>query len=197
MTSIQTKRTAADRGLESLESRLFLSGDASAVLLGKDLIIHGDSDDNQITITQPNTGTLRIAGSDDTTINGHPLLDIPQFAGNLIIQTQEGGDDQVVIFGPLNLPHDLRARMNAGQLVIEGSEAPVNIAGNLNVHMGKNGTAILRNEIATAGQQSIDAGEVNFVAGHATLPDFAAAKFDNSLKIDNPYFPVVSGTIYK
>ena len=183
--------------LESLERRLVLNGAVSAMLLGNDLIIHGDGDDNQITITQANTGTLRIAGSDDTTINGNPLLDIPQFAGNLIIEMQEGGDDQVVIFGPLNLPHDLRARMNAGQLVIEGSEAPVNIAGNLNVHMGKNGTAILRNEVAIAGQQSIDAGEVNFVGGHATLPNFAAAKFDNGLKIDNPYFPVVPGTVWK
>jgi hypothetical protein len=193
----RTMKSNTVMNVESLERRLVLNGAVSAVLLGNDLIINGDAEDNQITITQPTAGALRIAGSDNTTINGNPSLDVPQFAGNLIIQMQEGGEDQVVAFGPLNLPHDLRARITAGQLVVEGSEAPLTIGGNLTVRMGKNGTAILRNDVATAGQVSIDAGEVNFVGGHATLPDFAAARFDNGLKIDNPYFPVVPGTVYK
>src|SRR5258705_13587623 len=158
MTSIHQKRTAAGHGLELLESRLVLNGAVSAVLIGNDLIIHGDDQDNQITITQPNAGTLRVAGSGGTTINGNALLDVPQFAGNLIIQMQEGGDDQVVLFGPLNLPHDLSARVTAGQLVVEGGERPGKIGGNLNVVMGKNGTGILRNEGRTAGQQTIDDG---------------------------------------
>jgi len=183
--------------VEAFESRLLMDGDVSALLSGGDLVIRGDAQDNQIVITQLAAGTIRIAGLEQTTVNGKPSVDVQNFSGDLLVQMQQRGDDNVAIMGPLNVPHDLRARLSAGELVIEGSSGLVNIGNNLNVQTGRDGHLTIRNEVKTGGGTSIDAGgDVNFVGARATLPDFASAKFDNSLKINNPYFPVVPGTIY-
>src|SRR5258708_37640092 len=125
--------------VEAFESRLLLDGDVSALLSGGDLVIRGDAQDNQIVITQLAAGTIRIAGLEQTTVNGQPSVDVQKFSGNLLIQMQQRGDDNVAIMGPFNVPHDLRARLSAGELVIEGSTGAVNIGNNLNVQTGRDG----------------------------------------------------------
>jgi len=129
-------------------------------------------------------------------VNGAKSADLKQLMGSLIIRMQSG-EDKVAIQGGFSIPHDLRANLTAGELVIEGSNGQVNIGGNLSVRTGRQGHLTIRNEVRIGGETSVVAGgDVNYLSGHATLPDFASARFNNSLNINNPYFPIVPGAGY-
>lgn len=189
--------TRGARWVEAMESRLLLAGDVIVSASAGDLVIRGDVEDNQVLITQPDTNTVRIAGLDETTVNGQEFVDLPGLSDDLLIRMRQGGEDHVEIQGGLLVPDALHARLGAGELLIEGSFAPVEIGGDLSVRTGEDGHVTLRNEVETGGATSIDSGgDVSVVGGLATLPDFAAAEFDNSLNINNPYFPLVPGAKY-
>ena len=183
--------------IESLERRVLLDGDVTAFIRDGDLIIRGDSADNRITITRAAAGVIRVWGEDDTTVNGEEFVDLRRMSDDLRIRMRQGGEDHVEIQGRLAVPDDLCAGLGAGELLIEGSFGPVEIGGDLAVRTGDDGHVNLRNEVEVDGQTSIESGgDVNVVGGLATVPNFAAARFTDSLNINNPYFPVVPGARY-
>ena len=57
----------------------------AAVLKNGNLSITGDAADNQVLITEPSTGTFRVAGVDDTTVNGQASVEFANVTGNLKI----------------------------------------------------------------------------------------------------------------
>ena len=59
--------------LESLERRLLLSGDVAVVVSGGDLVITGDTLDNDISITQGVTADEFVVTGNATTVNGGAL----------------------------------------------------------------------------------------------------------------------------
>ena len=190
----------ASTGLESLEHRVMLDGDVTASLRNGALTLRGDSDDNQIVITQTKSRTLLIEGLDETTINGEESVDFSKFSGDLILifsqKGKESGEDSVSIQGRLKM-RNLTAHLGAGELVVEGSHGPVTIGGDLTVRAGEEGHVHVRNAVHIGGEVSIKAGgDVDLAAGQAILMNFAAARFNNSLNINNPYIPVVPGTTY-
>jgi hypothetical protein len=67
----------------------------------------------------------------------------------------------------------------------------------VSIKTGDDGLANLRDEVVVAGKLVIrSGGDANVLSGFAGLPDFSAPTFDHSLDIDNPYFPIVPGTVY-
>lgn len=197
MRSTKQHRNRTAWGVEALESRLLLDGDVTAALRGSDLIVGGDAADNQILISQPNPGTIRIAGLEGTKVNGKKSVDLPRASGDLTILMEQGGEDRVAIQGPFDVRDALRGNLDAGEFLVEGSDGPVNIGGDLTVSTGDQGHVTIRNEVRVGGDTSIHGGlDANVIAGRATLPDFAAARFRNSLRINNPYFPVVRGAAW-
>jgi hypothetical protein len=189
-------RKPATTHFEVLESRRLLSGAVSASLQGPDLLIRGDSADNQIRISGAGAGQVRIAGLDNTTVNGKPFVIMSQGSEDFIIRMQQGGDDKVSIQGPLNITGGLDARLSGGgALFVEGSVGPVNIGGDVNARTGTDGSVNILNEVQVHGKTSINSGgDVTAFSAVATQPTFAASNFSNSLNINNPYFPVVPGS---
>lgn len=182
-------------GVETLEGRVLLAGDVTALIRGgSDLVVRGDSDDNAILIEQVDATTLRVTGLDETTVNGEESVDLPMLTDDLIVLMTQGGEDAVEIQGQLAVPGDLRADMGAGELLVEGSDGPVTIGNDLIVRTGRFGNVILRHDVQVGDDASIrSGGEVQLVSGQAEVPDFDANDFDNPLDINNPYLPYVQG----
>jgi hypothetical protein len=181
--------------LETLEPRLLLASDVTVSFRGDDLVIRGDGDDNQVEISQPAAGTLRIEGRDETTINGEDFMEWVGVQNGLWIRLNQGGEDEVFVKGPFHWPNDVDVRMNQGAFFLDGTLEAVEIDGDLSVR--SHGDVSLLNAVKVYGETSIDAGgEIGIAAGFAHVVDFASAEFDDSLNIDNPYFPLVPGTTY-
>lgn len=183
--------------IEALENRQLLAGDVQASLHGEGLFVRGDAEDNQIQIVQLANGNLRVQGLDGTTVNGQPSFDTSEAVSGVRVRMRQGGADRFMIQGEFDFQGDLSVRLGAGAVLIEGSVGPVKIAGDVDIRSGVDSDVTLRNEVQILGDTKIDAGgTLNLVSGRATLPTFAAATFSNSLKIDNPYFPLVQGSVF-
>lgn len=183
--------------VDQLERRVLLDGNVQAALQGGDLIVRGDRLDNLVKISRTAAGNVRVAGLEDTTINGGSFKDFSAGFDDLNILMRQGGSDQVALQGPIRVAGNLTAQLGDGELVIEGSVAAVDIGANLAVLGGAHCDVRLRNEVIVRGKTMITTG--GSTTAHANLgilPDFKAAHFSNSLKIDNPYFPLVPGTVY-
>jgi len=180
---------------ETLENRTLLSGNVTALLRAGDVIIRGDDEDNQIIISQTDSKTIQIEGVDGTLINGQESVDLRRMSDDLIVRMQDVEDD-VEIQGPLTVPDSIQAELGDGSMSIEGSLGPLNVRGNVSIRTSAKGQAELLNNVKVGGNLSLSAGEVTIAAGRATQPNFAAARFDRSLTINNPYFPVVPGAVY-
>jgi hypothetical protein len=197
-TSMKRQTRRPIQGVEALEQRVMLDGNVTASLTGGDLTVRGDAQDNHVLITRRSSGKIRIAGEEDTAVNGRRFVDLPQMSDDLLILMRQGGADHVEIQGRFAVPGDLNAQLGAGELLIEGTSGPVEIAGDLIVSTDEDGHVTLRNEVEAGGGTSVESGgDVNFVGGLATVPNFAAARFGNGLNINNPYFPVVPGAKYR
>ena len=146
-------------------------------------------------LVQSTGGELRIEGLQGTKVNGGATFVAGNQVQNVKVRMMEGGSDQFMLQGKLNLRGNLSVRLDAGNVLIEGSDGPVTIGKDLDIHTGAASDVTLRNEVHVGGETTIDSGgTVNVAAGKATLPRFAAAGFSNSLEIDNPYFPLVQGS---
>src|SRR5262245_3857266 len=110
--------------LESIEPRLMFDGNVSAALAGGNLVIKGDGADNLIRVTHRASGKIRIAGRDDTTVNGKSFVDLAQLTGDLMIDARQGGEDLMEVQGFLAVPGSLRGQIGAGELLVEGSAGP-------------------------------------------------------------------------
>jgi len=183
--------------LEPLEHRLLMAGDVSVALRGGDLTARGDAEDNQVYVAPSPTGGIRFEGRDGTTINGEAFVDFRRVRGDVSFRMGQGGEDEIVVAGPLCLPDDLRVAMGDGAFTLDGTVGRVSVKGSLSVQAGDAGNVAILNQVVVAGRTNVVAGgEVRVVAGLATLPDLSAAVFSDSLTIDNPYFPLVPGTTY-
>lgn len=181
--------------VETLETRTLLAGNVLISLNGSGLTIRGDRADNQLEISQPTPGTIRVQGLEGTTVDGQAFREFPNTPKNLSVQMQQGGTDQVGIIGPLELSGDLRAKLGRGQFNVEATAGPVHIGDELFVRTGTAADVTLVNELVVDGKTDIRAGgEVVAISGRATIPTFARATFSDSLNIDNPYFPLVPVT---
>jgi hypothetical protein len=180
--------------VDPLEGRVLLAGNVTASVQGGDLIIRGDSQDNVVTIKSAGAGKVRIAGADDTEVNGRASV-VLSLAGNLIIRMQPGGQDNISLQGPLEIAGDLRAQFGKGDFFVEGTSGAVTIDGNLDAHSSSDGNITARNEVHVRGKTSMDTkGDVTASSAVATQPTFSASNFHNPLNINNPYFPVVPGS---
>jgi hypothetical protein len=190
---------AENRGacVDALERRLLLEGNIKAALQGGDLVVWGDKLDNVVKISRPAAGKVRVAGLEDTIVNGGTFKDFSAGFDGLKILMRQGGADQVSIRGPIRIAGDLGAQLGDGELVIEGSVAAVEIGENLSVQGGAHCDVRFRNEVIVTGNTTITTGgDTTAHANLGILPDFRSARFSNSLDIDNPYFPLVPGTVY-
>ena len=191
-------RTASVRAtIEPLDARMLLAGNVSVASNDGELVILGDGRANQILVTQPNKRTLRISGVSGTTINGKQFVKLARPAGDLSIRMTQGGRDRVAIQGPFVVSGDLNADVGKGNLLIEGSSGAVKVTGDLNARTRSAGDVTLRNEVRVGGASTINAANsLNIAAGHAHVPVFNAGAFGSSLEIDNPFYPLVTGTKY-
>lgn len=90
--------------MESLERKLLLAGNVTAVPMGSDLYITGDIDDNSILIARdeslatPGIGDISISGvfGTGTTVNGL-AVDTFSVSGNIYVDFSSGGNDEVQI----------------------------------------------------------------------------------------------------
>lgn len=183
--------------IEVLEERCVMDGNVTAGLHRGLLVISGDALSNQVEISQPTLGSIRVEGLEGTTVNGQPFKEVSGLVLTVALRLRQGGEDQIAIFGPVRIVGNLRAAMGDGDITIEGSAGPVNIGRNLIVRGGENASLTLINEVFVRGQTNIEVGgSVVATSGQATIPDFTAASFSDSLNIDNPYFPLVQGATW-
>jgi hypothetical protein len=181
--------------VEILEQRLFMDGDVYVGFNDGDLCIRGDGDDNQVVISQPSPGTIRIAGEDETAINGEEFVDFAGSLESLKVNMKQGGEDDVAIQGALHIDGSVVAKMGDGEFVVEGSGGAVEIDGKLEV-VGGTADVRLRNEVIVHGRMNIrTAGDATAHAELGGVPDFDSPTFSNPLNITNPYFPLVPGMV--
>jgi len=198
MNPTARRNSAVSNVFESLERRTHLYGNVTATLAGGDLTLQGDSGDNHVVVSRNSNGTTRIAGRDGTKVNGKTSVSLGKITDDFVAKMLQGGTDLVAVQGQLNIPGDVTSNIGAGEFLLEGSSGPINIGGNLTINAGEEGLVSVRNEINVSGEVSIDsAGEANVVSAAATVPNLSAARFSNSLNINNPYFPLVAGSVYK
>jgi hypothetical protein len=183
--------------LEPLEARTLLSGNVTAVLRNGSLTLSGDADDNGVVVWRTAGGSFRVSGQDGTTVNGKMAVTVGSVTHDVTIQMKQGGTDDVVVSGPLQIPGSLDAALGGGELLLDGSVGPLTVGGNVSARAGADGVVNLRNEVVVGGKLTINSGgDANVVSGAARLPDFAAARFSHGLTINNPYSPLVVGTTY-
>ena len=137
-------------GVEVLENRLLMDGNVSVGFRSGLLVVSGDTLDNQVEISQPTPGTIRVEGLDGTTVNGREFMDVTGSVRNLSIQLRQGGADQLAIMGPIATAADLRAKMGDGELTIEGSDGPVEVGRDLTVRAGASANVTMINEVLQA-----------------------------------------------
>jgi hypothetical protein len=171
-----------------------MAGNVSVGLRGGLLSLSGDPLDNQLKISQPAPGMILVEGIEGTTVNGQEFVNVTGSLRHVTILLRQGGEDQLAIHGPVSIPGNLRASLGAGELAIEGTAGPVEIGRDLTIKAGANGNVTILNEVFVDGETDIKVGgTIIAVSGLATVPDFEAATFSDSLTIDNPYFPVIPG----
>lgn len=197
MKSMNRRKYNAQVAIEPLDRRVMLTGNVMVSLSAGELTVRGDNLENQIGISQPTPGTIRVQGLDGTKVNGRQSVDITGRTSDLSILMQQGGEDQVTVNGPLKLNGDVRATLKQGAFTLEGTKGPVEIGDDLTIRTGAEADVTISNAVHVTGETDIRAGgSVAIVAGRAAIADFHAATFSNSQTIDNPYFPLVPGTTY-
>lgn len=129
--------------LERLESRIMLSGNVMATLLGPDLYLEGDDLDNDIEIQVVNDEVV-LVGENDTTINGSDanlVIGSPgaDFEGNIIVRLKDG-NDRLVIREGVTVEKSVLVFAGSGNDSVGVDNA--NITGNLRVNGGTGDDAL-------------------------------------------------------
>ena len=153
---------------ESLERKVLLAGDVTATLVGGDLFITGDADDNAIQIARdtslanPGVGDIEVRSSllNPTTINGLPLATFT-VTGDVIFDFSAGGNNvgnvgepSPIIPDALELPGNVIYLGGAGDEFLNINNA--NINGNVSLHdsAGGIGASFALNDSFVAGNVS-------------------------------------------
>src|SRR5687767_9013058 len=112
MKPIRKSRNRHNAAVEVLERRMMLDGDVSASYKGDDLILKGDQLDNQVVVSRPSAGVIRLAGLEETTVNGEEFVDFSAAAlDDLKINMRQGGEDQLTILGPIDIDGEVSAKI--------------------------------------------------------------------------------------
>lgn len=182
---------------ETLESRTVLSGNVQATFLNGTVTLQGDAADNQLSITQIGDAFIRVTGRENTLINARHSVVLPVIKDDLILKLNQGGSDDVIVQGPLAIGDDLTATLSRGRLDIDGTIKPIQINGDIVVTGGREADFKMTNSVEVEGSVTVSVGgSVAMVAAQSLVPDFRAARFADSLNIDNPYTPMIPGTTY-
>ncbi len=183
-------------GIETLEKRVLMDGDVTATFsTGSDLSVSGDSGDNQVVISRTAAGMIRVAGLDQTKVNGGEFAEFAGDLGDLKVNMRQGGVDSVAVQGAVQIAGNINARIGDGEFALEGSRGAVDVAGNVNFRGGDEGDVNFRNEVVIHGDVLVKTGgAVNAAAELGFAPNLASATFSDPLDINNPYFPLVPGT---
>ena len=121
--------------LESLEHRFALTGDVGVTVVSGDLIVTGDTLDNQIEIRQLSYGNYEITGQAGTLINGAPSFLAKRVRDDFSIDMAQGGADAVKLIGALRVPDRLDVVMgHGGDLQILGTTGVLRIGGVVDIH---------------------------------------------------------------
>src|SRR5262245_23973216 len=112
MRSTKQHRDRAAWSVETLEGRLLLNGDVTASLQNGNVSVAGDTEANEILISQPSPGTIHIEGLEGTTVNGQASVDLPGVTGGLTILMDQGNEDRAAVQGPFDLRGTLRAKLD-------------------------------------------------------------------------------------
>jgi len=99
--------------VESLESRKMLAGTVDVVVKGDNMIISGDSADNNITVTVV-AGDIAVVGSGGTTVNGGTTTNLPAADLNKLTIKMKDGNDVALVLGGVNPQGSVRMIGAAG-----------------------------------------------------------------------------------
>ena len=124
MRSLKRRKHHTGVALEPLDRRVMLTGNVLVSLSAGELTVRGDNLENQIEISQPAPGKIHVRGLDGTKVNGKPSVDITGRTNDLSILMQQGGADQISVNGPLKLAGDVRAMLEQGAFMLEGTKGP-------------------------------------------------------------------------
>lgn len=155
------RRRPSWRGrIESLEGRILLSGDVSAVVHEGNLNLQGDGEDNLVEVTVTGDGVI-VRGLDGTTINGAgddfvAFAGVDTIDGNLVVNLR-GGDDVLLLSGGLNVGRDVRFHGGAGDDRV-GLEN-VSIGHDFNARMSHGDDGIHIEDSSIGGQVHVISGE--------------------------------------
>ena len=144
--------------VEVLEDRILLTGNVKAVMNGNDLIVEGDSGDNEIALAVID-GNLVVQGINGTTINS--VSSFVAITGSSTIpndlRISMGRGDDVVIIGPgIEAGGDVTIDTGEGDDLINLDSLVV--GDDLTIHSGQGDDTILLTSVSVSDDQRIDSG---------------------------------------
>ncbi|MCH7687020.1 MAG: hypothetical protein IH899_10125, partial [Planctomycetes bacterium] len=144
--------------VEVLEDRILLTGNVKAVVIGNDLIVEGDSGDNEIALAVID-GNLVVQGINGTTINS--AVSFLAIAGSATIPndlriSMGSGDDVVLIRPGLQVGGDVTIDTAEGDDFINLDSTV--IGNDLTIHSGQGDDTILLTGVSVGDDQRIDTG---------------------------------------
>lgn len=140
--------------LESLEKKIPLAGDVTATLVGGDLILAGDIDDNSVQVVRdgslamPGVGDVSVNGLAGTTVNGM-ASDSFTVTGDVIFDFTAGGNNNATvgesIFAnpdALELPGNVSVEGGAGDEFLNVQNSIINGSASLSDSIGGSGANV-------------------------------------------------------
>jgi hypothetical protein len=160
------------RLLEGLEPRLAMAGNVAAAVLGPDLILTGDVQDNQIELRDLGGGAYQVVGLGGTTVNGAASQVFGGVAGNIKANLMRG-NDTILIDEFFSTPGNLEIDMGHGDdrvLFFGPAAGSIKINGNLNIQTGAGNDLVRLNGVTALGNALFDTGTENdWLGAHELL----------------------------
>jgi len=140
---------------EQFEVRLLPAGNVTATIVGDNLVLAGDAEDNSVRI-EVDGGNIIVTGLDGTTINGDPDFEAvtgsTNIAGDLVVDLGKG-DDKLAVGDTIVIEGDVRVTDNSGATTL--GFRSVEIQGDLLVKTGRKNDRISLVGTSVAGDAKI------------------------------------------
>ena len=148
-----SRRSQISCSAEQFEVRILPAGNVTATLVGDNLVLAGDSEDNSVRI-EVDGGNVIVTGLDGTTINGDPDFDtgLTSIAGDVVVELGKG-DDTLAIGDTVVIEGSLRVTDKSGATTL--GLRSVEIQGDLVVNTGKKNDRISLVDTSVAGDAKI------------------------------------------
>src|SRR5688572_24758749 len=88
--------------IERLECRICMDGNVQAAIVGGDLEIRGDAQDNSVVLQRIN-GKIRVTGLEGTRIGGQNFREFATTFDDLELHLRQGGNDDVLLHGGMKI----------------------------------------------------------------------------------------------